>query len=224
MNSATRWYCDVGGVESVGETNKITSKREISSSHFLINFLCVREMRAIVKQEAVDHVKKEAEIEWFWSKCMKLLLQTFEKHPMDNSSVAGELEDILQKEFDLPIIVNIHTKNTYRTRQEEKVDTGRNTIVAVQFEDCAGTVVVYRVIRKQSILSLRSIAASKVSRSILKVEDIQNIVETLGVPRDVVADVRKVFSDDLKVATYSKYLYEKTCCVGCASLYLANHW
>ena len=77
MNSATRWYCDVGGVESAGETVKITSKREISSSHFLINFLCVREMRAIVKQEAVDHVKKEAEIEWFWSKCMKLLLKTF---------------------------------------------------------------------------------------------------------------------------------------------------
>ena len=86
----------------------MTFKREISSAHFLINFLCVREMRAIVKQEAVDQVKKEAEKELFWSKCMKLILQTFEKHPMENSNnVAGELEDILQKEFDLPIIVNI---------------------------------------------------------------------------------------------------------------------
>ena len=224
MNSATQWYCDVFGVKSVGKTAKMTFKREISSAHFLINFLCFREMRAIVKQEAVDQVKKEAEKEWFWFKCMKLILQTFEKHPMENSNVAGELEDILQKEFDLPIIVNIHTKNTYRTRQEEKIDTGRNTIVALQFEDCAGTIVVYRVLRKQNTLSLRSIAASKVARCILKVEDIQNIGKTLSVPRDVVPDVRKVFSDDLKVATYSKYLYEKTCCVGCASLYLANNW
>ena len=71
---------------------------------------------------------------------------------------------------------------------------------------------VFRVINKLNILSLRSLAAAKVSRCIQKIEDIENI-EALEVPKDVVADIRRVFSEDLKVATYSRYLYEKTCCV-----------
>ena len=99
----------------------------------------------------------------------------------------------------------------------------RNTIVLVQFNDEPGTVMVFRVINKLNILSLRGMAAAKVSRYIQKIEAIENI-DALDVPKDVVPDIRRVFSEDLKVSTYSRYLYEKTCCVGCAALHIANHW
>ena len=79
---------------------------------------------------------------------------------------------------------------------------------------------VFRVINKLNILSLRGMAAAKVSRYIQKIEDVENI----DVPKDVIPDIRRVFSEDLKVSTYSRYLYEKTCCVGCAALHIANHW
>ena len=105
----------------------------------------------------------------------------------------------------------------------KKPDEERNTIVLVQFNDEPGTVMVFRVINKLNMLSLRGMAAAKVSRYIQKIEAIENI-DALDVPKDVVPDIRRVFSEDLKVSTYSRYLYEKTCCVGCAALHIANHW
>ena len=97
-------------------------------------------------------------------------------------------------------------------KQDEKPDEERNTIVLVQFNDEPGTVMVFRVISKLNIISLRGLAAAKVSRCIQKIEDIDNI-EALELPKDVVPDIRRAFSEDLKVTTYSRYLYEKTCCV-----------
>ena len=114
-------------------------------------------------------------------------------------------------------------RNTRSCKEGEKPEEARNTIVLVQFNDEPGTVMVFRVINKLNILSLRGMAAAKVSRYIQKIEAIENI-DTLDVPKDVVPDIRRVFSEDLKVSTYSRYLYEKTCCVGCAALHIANHW
>ena len=111
-------------------------------------------------------------------------------------------------------------RNTQSCKEGEKPEEARNTIVLVQFNDELGTVMVFRVINKLNILSLRGMAAAKVSRYIQKIEDVENI----DVPKDVVPDIRRVFSEDLKVSTYSRYLYEKTCCVGCAALHIANHW
>ena len=110
-------------------------------------------------------------------------------------------------------------RNT-RSCKEGEPEEARNTIVLVQFNDEPGTVMVFRVINKLNILSLRGMAAAKVSRYIQKIEDVENI----DLPKDVVPDIRRVFSEDTKVSTYSRYLYEKTCCVGCAALHIANHW
>ena len=114
-------------------------------------------------------------------------------------------------------------RNTCRCKHDEKPDEERNTIVLVQFNDEPGTVMVFRVINKLNMLSLRGMAAAKVSRYIQKIEDIENI-DALDVPQDVVPDIRRVFSEDLKVSTYSRYLYKKTCCLGCAALHIANCW
>ena len=119
--------------------------------------------------------------------------------------------------FDAPLTFD---RNTRSCKEGEKPEEARNTIVLVQFNDEPGTVMVFRVINKLNILSLRGMAAAKVSRYIQKIEDVENI----DLPKDVVPDIRRVFSEDLKVSTYSRYLYEKTCCVGCAALHIANHW
>ena len=99
----------------------------------------------------------------------------------------------------------------------------RITITLVQFADAARTVMVFRVVKKQNILSLRALAAAKVSRCFLKIEDIEKLDASL-VPEAVVPDIRRVFSEDLKISAYSRYLYSKSCCVGCAAVHIANSW
>ena len=99
----------------------------------------------------------------------------------------------------------------------------RITITLVQFADAARTVMVFRVINKQEIMSLRALAAAEVSRCFLKIEDIEKLDASL-VPAAVVPDIRRVFSEDLKISAYSRYLYSKSCCVGCAAVHIVNHW
>ena len=99
----------------------------------------------------------------------------------------------------------------------------RITITLVQFADAARTVMVFRVINKQDIMSLRALAAAEVSRCFLKIEDIEKLDASL-VPEAVVPDIRRVFSEDLKISAYSRYLYSKSCCVGCAAVHIANSW
>ena len=123
-----------------------SARREISSSHFLINFLCVREE----KEEEVDFAQLEEEKEEIWSIVMEILLKTFEKNYPDQfedrTNVAGKAENLLQSEFDIEVLVNIHRRNTSAVVADDDDDAegDKNTIVAVQFNDCAGTIVVYR--------------------------------------------------------------------------------
>ena len=56
-----------------------------------------------------------------------------------------------------------------------------------------------------------------------KIEDIEKI-NSLDIPQDVIPDVESAFFEELRVVTYSRYLYENTCCVCCAALHIANHW
>ena len=54
------------------------------------------------------------------------------------------------------------------------------------------------------------------SEYVAKIEDIDNI-DSLDVPKDIVPYIRRAFTASDRVATSSRYLYEETCCVGCAS-------
>ena len=100
----------------------------------------------------------------------------------------------------------------------------RITITLVQFADAARTVMVFRVINKQDIMSLRALAAAEVSRCFLKIEDIEKLDASL-VPEAVVPDIRRVFSEDLKISAHSRYLYSKSCWVGCGdAMYIVNQW
>ena len=145
--------------------NMKSARREISSSHFLINFLCVREE----KEEEVDFAQLEEEKEEIWSKVMKILLKTFEKtYPdqfEDRTNIAGEAENLLQSEFDMEVLVNIHRRNTAAVEGDDEdteddddddddPEADKNTIVAVQFNDCPGTIVVYRQTCKQCFLKV----------------------------------------------------------------------
>ena len=151
-----------------------SARREISSSHFLINFLCVREE----KEEEVDFAQLEEEKEEIWSKVMKILLKTFEKtYPdqfEDRTNIAGEAENLLQREFDMEVLVNIHRRNTTALEGDDEdtedddddddPEADKNTIVAVQFNDCPGTIVVYRQTCKQCFLKVLNNLSEKAPR------------------------------------------------------------
>ena len=108
-------------------------------------------------------------------------------------------------------------------KEDDSSDVERNTIVHVQFKDFLGTAMVFRVRRDPNIMSLRSMAAAKISRCIQKIEDIETI-DGLDIPADVVPDIKSMFCEDSKVTKNSRFLYEKSCCVGCAAWFIANHW
>ena len=108
-------------------------------------------------------------------------------------------------------------------KEDDSSDVERETIVHVQFKDFLGTAMVFRVRRDQNIMSLRAMAAATVSRCIQKIEDIETI-DGLDIPADVVPDIKSVFCEDSKVTKNSRFLYEKSCCVGCAAWFIANHW
>ena len=115
-------------------------------------------------------------------------------------------------------------RNTRNTCEEHdaKSEEERNTISLVQFADADRTVLVFRVVKKLNILSLRAMAAAEVSRCFLKIDDIEKLDASL-VPAAVVPDIRRVFSEDLKISAFSRYLYSKSC-VGCAAVHVANNW
>ena len=80
-------------------------RKQICSSRFLVNFLCIREMRSKDKREDVDNAKLELEKEEIWSRVMEVLLKAFGSHSADNLKIAEEVEDVLQREFDTAVIV-----------------------------------------------------------------------------------------------------------------------
>lgn len=93
-------------------------------------------------------------------------------------------------------------------KQDDSRDVERHTIVHVQFKEFLGTAMVFRVRKDPNILSLRAMAAAKVSRCIQKIEDIENI-NGLEIPADVVPDIKSVFGEDSKVSKNSRFLYER---------------
>ena len=114
-----------------------------------------------------------------------------------------------------------------------------NAIISVQFNDNSRTVFVFRVQKKLNILSLRAMAAARVAQCfqknayeiiyeqvtylLQKIEDIEKI-ESLEIPKDLIPDVQSAFLEELKLSTYSRYLYRNTCCLCCSALHIANHW
>ena len=84
----------------------MTFKTQISSSSFLVNFLCVRKMRNKKEFTGVkDIIKLELEKEETWSKVMKILLTVFEKHETSHLKIPLEVENELSKLFDTAVIV-----------------------------------------------------------------------------------------------------------------------
>ena len=130
-----------------------------------------------------------------------------------------------------------YTKS-YRSDKRNN-DIESNAIVSVQLNDDSGTVFVFRVQKRKNILSLRALAAARVAQCfqknafemkyehvtylLRKIEDVEKI-NSLDIPQDVIPDVQSAFFEELKVSTYSRYLYENTCCVCCAARHIANHW
>ena len=215
---------------------KMATSKQISSSHFQINLLCIKEMKnqnsdqepSLAQEVEQQQNLIETEKREIWTVVMKTILATFEQHPKDVPRVVADVEDILHKEFEEEGGMNVDIRVRILSKQDHRQD--RNKVVLVQLNDPRGTVLVFRVLKKKNLLSLRAIAAAKVSQCIQNnvkresiIEDIEN-VEVLEVPRHVVPDIRKALIDDWKVTTYSRYLYVQTCCVGCAALKLANHW
>ena len=214
---------------------KMATSKQISSSHFQINLLCIKEMKnqnsdqepSLAQEVEQQQNLIETEKQEIWTVVMKTILATFEQHPKDVPRVAADVEDILHKEFEEEGGMNVDIRVRILSKRDHRQD--RNRIVLVQLNDPQGTVLVFRVLKKKNLLTLRAITAAKVSQCIQtnvtreNIEDIDNI-EVLEVPRHVVPDIRKALIDDWKVTTYSRYLYVQTCCVGCAALKLANHW
>ena len=123
--------------------------------------------------------------------------------------------------------------------EKRNTDIESNAIISVQFNDSSRTVFVFRVQKRENILSLRAMAAARVAQCfqknayeimyeqvtylLQKIEDIEKI-ETLEIPKDLVPDVQAAFLEELKLSTYSRYLYKNTCCLCCSALHIANHW
>ena len=80
-------------------------RKQICSSRFLVNFLCIREMRSKAKREDVDNAKLELQKQEIWSRVMEVLLKAFGSHSPDSLKIAEEMEDVLQREFETAVIV-----------------------------------------------------------------------------------------------------------------------
>ena len=79
----------------------------------------------------------------------------------------------------------------FKITWKHESDDERNTIALVQFAEASRTVLVFRVVKKLNILSLRAMAAAKVSRCFLKIDDIEKLDASL-VPEAVVPDILSV--------------------------------
>ena len=79
---------------------------------------------------------------------------------------------------------------------------------------------VFRVINRNNVLSLRSQAAAKVARCFQNQK--VKAVDNLDVPRDVIEDIHEVLDDISNVNTFIEYFSEQNCCAGCAVVKIAN--
>ena len=80
-------------------------RKQICSSRFLVNFLCIREIRSKDEREDVDNAKLELQKQEIWSRVMEVLLKAFGSHSPDSLKITEEVEDVLQREFETSVIV-----------------------------------------------------------------------------------------------------------------------
>ena len=192
--------------------NKMAAKRQSNSSHFLVSLLWInKETEATLEHDISSSV-------------MKVLLRTFELHPNDAAiaTVAGNVEDTLNKELGETLQVDFRVRILIKGKAGNHPRKEQNKIVLVKLSDVGGesAVMVFRIINRNNVLSLRSQAAAKIARCFLnqKVKAVGN----LDVPRNVVEDIHEVLDDISIVNTFIEYFSGQNCCAGCAVLKIAN--
>ena len=135
--------------------NKMAAKRQSFSSNFLVNLLWIK----------ITEKTREHDIS---SSVMNVLLRTFELHPNDAAiaRVAGNVEDTLNKEFKDTLRVDFRVRILSKGKAGKHLRKEQNKIVLIKLSDEGegSTVMVFRVINRNNVLSLRSQAAAKVAR------------------------------------------------------------
>ena len=191
--------------------NKMAASRQSFSSHFLVNLLWINITETTQAQEHDIS-----------SSVMKVLLRTFELHPNDAARVAGNVEDTLNKEFGETSQVDVRVRILSKGKAGKHSRKEQNKIVLVKLSDKGGgsTVMVFRVINRNNVLSLRFQAATTIAQCFQNQK--VKVIE-LEVPRDVVEDIHEVLDDNSTVHTFIEYFSEPNCCAGCAVLKIANH-
>ena len=189
------------------------ARRRLSSGRHQLDLLCVKETKLRCHNPRLEQDREDT-----WRTVMTVLLSCFETHAHDVPKVAVEAEDRLQKELREPGRVRVRIM----TREAEDEEQERNRVVLVQLNDQQGTVVVVRVVRRSHQLSLRSLAAARVASCVRGPGELY--MEQLEVPGSLYPDIRRHWSEEWRLASYSRYLYLQTCCLGCAALNIAQRW
>ena len=189
--------------------NKMAAKRQSFSSNFLVNLLWIK----------ITEKTREHDIS---SSVMKVLLRTFELHPNDAARVAGDVEDTFNKELGETLQVDFRVRILIKGKAGNHPRKEQNKIVLVKLSDVGGesAVMVFRIINRNNVLSLRSQAAAKVARCFQNQK--VKAVDNLDVPRDVIEDIHEVLDDISNVNTFIEYFSEQNCCAGCAVVKIAN--
>ena len=187
------------------------ARRRLSSGRHQLDLLCVKETKLRCHNPRLEQDREDT-----WRTVMTVLLTCFETHASDVPKVAVEAEEKLQKELGEPGRVRVRIMTKEATDEEQE----RNRVVLVQLHDKEGTVVVVRVVRRRDLLSLRSLAAAGVARCVRGPGE----VEQLEMPGSLYPDIRRHWSEEWRLASYSTYLYLQTCCLGCAALNIAQRW
>jgi len=156
---------------------------KIASKNFIIKFKSARQN---LKESEVLEEKTD------WTEVMNILLNTLEDHPTNIKSMNKEATQRMNVwaqtqtgGYDLKLNATAMIYKDYG-RQETKKD------IFVSFNDQNRTSVVFRVKKKQSMMSLRTLSAQKVS-ACLRVED---HINSLELPREVLPDIHEGFNDE----------------------------
>ena len=191
------------------------ARRRLISARHRLDLLCVKQTKLQRHNPSLERDREDT-----WRTVMRVLLTCFEKHAPDVPKVAMEAEDRLQKELGESLLEPGHVRVRIMTKEAKDEEQERNRVVLVQLNDQGGTVVVVRVVRRRDLLSLRSLAAARVASCVRGPGE----VEQLEVPGCLYPDIRRHWSEEWRVASYSRYLYLQTCCLGCAALNIAQRW
>ena len=157
---------------------------KLSSKNFIIKFKSARQN---------SNESKVLEQNTDWTEVMNIVLNTLEEHPTNTKSVSKEASSRLEEwaltqtgGYDLKLRVTVMIYKPDYWRQENKRD------IFLHFSDAYRTCVIFKVKKKQSMLSLRTLSAQKVS-ACLRVEDHINKLE---LPRDVLPAIHESYYDE----------------------------